>query len=155
MANDLNIESLSIDFQVTSASAMDAVDKLEEKLNKLKAATQGGLQGASSVAKSLEKIALAAKGFDSVDTGKLTSTAEALNKLGSIAVNGNLSGVAAQMKDLSKIGNAVANLPSVSSGQLQTLTGLGSAYICRKRNAETSKRYQRRNYAIAQSGLCP
>lgn len=127
MANDLNIESLSIDFQVTSASAMDAVDKLEEKLNKLKAATQGGLQGASSVAKSLEKIALAAKGFDSVDTGKLTATAEALNKLGSIAVNGNLSGVAAQMKDLSKIGNAVANLPSVSSGQLQTLTGLGSA----------------------------
>lgn len=127
MANDLNIESLSIDFQVTSASAMDAVDKLEEKLNKLKAATQGGFQGASSVAKSLEKIALAAKGFDSVDTGKLTATAEALNKLGSIAVNGNLSGVAAQMKDLSKIGNAVANLPSVSSGQIQTLTGLGSA----------------------------
>ncbi len=127
MANDLNIESLSIDFQVTSASAMDAVDKLEEKLNKLKAATQGGLQGASSVAKSLEKIALAAKGFDSVDTGKLTAVAEALNKIGNIAVGGNLSGAAAQMKDLTKIGNAVANLPSISSGQLQTLTGLGTA----------------------------
>lgn len=127
MANDLNIESLSIEFQVTSASAMDAVDRLEEKLKKLKAATQGGLQGASSVAKSLEKLAQAAKGFDSVDTGKLTATAEVLNKLGSIAASGNLSGVAAQMKDLSKIGNTIANMPSISTGQLQTLTGLGSA----------------------------
>lgn len=127
MANDLNIESLSIEFQVTSASAMDAVDKLEEKLKKLKAATQGGLQGASSVAKSLEKLAQAARGFDSVDTGKLTATAEALQRLGSIAASGNLSGVAAQMKDLSKIGNTIANMPSISTGQLQTLSGLGSA----------------------------
>jgi len=127
MANDLNIESLSIEFQVTSASAMDAVDKLVEKMNKLKAATQGGLQGASSMAKSLEKIAQAAKSFNGVDMSKLTGLSDAMTRLNGITASGNLAGVAAQMRDLTKIGNAVAGLPSVASGQLQTITGISSA----------------------------
>lgn len=127
MANDLNIESLSIEFQVTSASAMDAVDKLVEKMNKLKAATQGGLQGASSMAKSLEKIAQAAKSFNGVDMSKLTGLSDAMTRLNGITASGNLAGVAAQMRDLARIGNTVAGLPSVASGQLQTITGISSA----------------------------
>ena len=127
MANDLNIESLSIDFEVTSAAALSAVDKLVEKLTALKTATQGGLQGASSIAKGLEKITQAAQGFNSVDGSKINSVVESLNKLKNLSISANITTSAEQIKNLSKIANSVANIPTVDEGKLQSISEIGAA----------------------------
>lgn len=127
MANDLNIDSLSIEFEVTSTEALNAVDKLTEKLNALKAATQSGLQGASSVAKGLERIAQAVQSINSVDTSKLSAIADAVQKMNNISATANLSGVAEQVKNLAKAAAKISEMPTIDQTKIDSISALGTA----------------------------
>ena len=127
MANDLNIDSLSIEFEVTSTEALNAVDKLTEKLNALKAATQGGLQDASSVVDGLKHIAQAAKDINSVDASKLSAITDAVQKMNKISVTANLSGVAEQVKDLAKAAAKISEMPTIDQTKVDSISALGTA----------------------------
>ncbi len=127
MANDLNIDSLSIEFEVTSTDALNAVDKLTEKLNALKAATQGGLLDASSVVDGLKHIAQAAKDINSVDASKLSDITDAVQKMNNISVTANLSGVAEQVENLAAAAAKISEMPAIDQTKVDSISALGTA----------------------------
>lgn len=125
--SDVTIESISIEITASAENASKALEKLTASLLTLKAACQGGLEGADKTAKALKKIAEAAKSFENIDSDKLKNTAEALNSLKRIGNIGDLSNAAAQINELQKIANAVAAMPSIDTDKISQIQKLGKA----------------------------
>ena len=106
---DATIESIAIEIKVSAEEANKAIEKLTNTLNALKAATQGGLDGANKVAKGLKKIAEAAREFESVDSEKLKNTIEALKSLQNLA---NMPDISSFSRSIRNISEAVKNINS-------------------------------------------
>jgi hypothetical protein len=94
------IESLELEIQSNSKSAVSGIDALTQSLTKLKSATKGGL-GLSAVAKGLRDI-------NSVDTGgskaKIKSIVDALSPLSKLSKS-NLSSFVTPLKKLPTVFN--------------------------------------------------
>lgn len=136
MGEDITIESIAIEITASADEAEKSLDKLISKLNELKAACQGGLDGADKVAKGIKKIADAAQTLNGVNVDKIRDIASAIQALQSIGTIPDLSSFA---KSISKVASAAndingvdmaafaANMQSVVSAMqpLNNLTGIG------------------------------
>ncbi|MCM1276063.1 MAG: hypothetical protein NC299_11990 [Lachnospiraceae bacterium] len=133
---DVTIESIAIEITATAEEADKALEKLTASLNTLKAACQGGLDGADKIAKGLKEIAEAAKSFEGVDGEKLKSVAEALQSLQGIGNAPDLSKFARSMSDISAAVNGLngadmaafaTNMQSFAAAMqpLSSLQGMG------------------------------
>ena len=136
MGEDITIESIAIEITASADEAVKSLDKLISKLNELKAACQGGLDGADKVAKGIKKIAEAAQTLNGVNVDKIRDIASAIQALQNVGTIPNLSSFA---KSISKVASAAndingvdmaafaANMQSVVSAMqpLNNLTGIG------------------------------
>lgn len=136
MGEDITIESIAIEITASADEAEKSLDKLISKLNELKAACQGGLDGADKVAKGIKKIAEAAQSLNGVDVDKIRDIASAVQTLQSIGTIPDLSSFAKSISKVAAAANAVngvdmaafaANMQSVVSAMqpLNNLTGIG------------------------------
>lgn len=107
--SDVTIESIEIEISADAERADKALESLIDSLEKLKAACQGGLDGADKVAKGLEQIAQAAQGFEGINGDKLKQTAEALQSLQSLSSLPDLSGVAQSIQRLTAAVGGIGN----------------------------------------------
>lgn len=136
MGEDITIESIAIEITASADEAEKSLDKLISKLNELKAACQGGLDGADKVAKGIKKIAEAAQTLNGVNVDKIRDIASAIQALQNVGTIPDLSSFA---KSISKVASAAndingvdmaafaANMQSVVSAMqpLNNLTGIG------------------------------
>lgn len=136
MGEDITIESIAIEITASAGEAEKSLDKLISKLNELKAACQGGLDGADKVAKGIKKIAEAAQTLNGVNVDKIRDIASAIQALQNVGTIPDLSSFA---KSISKVASAAndingvdmaafaANMQSVVSAMqpLNNLTGIG------------------------------
>ncbi len=127
MANDLSIDSLSIEIQASGDAAMRSLDAVIAKLQQLKQATSGGLTGVSSITKGLNKIADAVKAFNSVDASKFSATISALKKLKDIGNIGDLSNTVVQVRNMKKIADTINAMPVVPAEKLQSIRDMSAA----------------------------
>ena len=136
MGEDITIESIAIEITASADEAEKSLDKLISKLNELKAACQGGLDGSDKVAKGIKKIAEAAQTLNGVNVDKIRDIASAVQALQNVGTIPDLSSFA---KSISKVASAAndingvdmaafaANMQSVVSAMqpLNNLTGIG------------------------------
>lgn len=136
MGEDITIESIAIEITASADEAEKSLDKLISKLNELKAACQGGLDGADKVAKGIKKIAEAAQSLNGVDVDKIRDIATAIQSLQNVGTMPDLSSFAKSISKVAAAANAVngvdmaafaANMQSVVSAMqpLNNLTGIG------------------------------
>jgi len=84
------IESLELEIQSNSKSAVSGIDALTQSLTKLKSATKGGL-GLGSISKQLRDIGSATSTIDSSSTSNLTGLAKAIQLLGGTKISSSIS----------------------------------------------------------------
>lgn len=136
MGEDITIESIAIEITASADEAEKSLDKLISKLNELKAACQGGLDGADKVAKGIKKIAEAAQSLNGVDVEKIRDIASAIQALQNVGTIPDLSGFAKSISKVSSAANDIkgvdmaafaANMQSVVSAMepLKNLSGIG------------------------------
>lgn len=136
MGEDITIESIAIEITASADEAEKSLDKLISKLNELKAACQGGLDGADKVAKGIKKIAEAAQSLNGVDVDKIRDIASAIQALQNVGTMPDLSSFAKSISKVAAAANAVngvdmvafaTNMQSVVSAMqpLNNLTGIG------------------------------
>ena len=136
MGEDITIESIAIEITASADEAEKSLDKLISKLNELKAACQGGLDGADKVAKGIKKIAEAAQSLNGVDVDKIRDIASAIQTLQNVGTMPDLSSFAKSISKVAAAANAVngvdmvafaTNMQSVVSAMqpLNNLTGIG------------------------------
>ena len=117
------IESLELEVQSSSTSAVNGIDALSASLSKLKIATKGGV-GLRSVANQLRDLNTALKGVDASSVDKVDKLATSLSKLQGL---GNL-------KLSSSIGNQLKNIGSAAT----SLNGVDFSGITKMSNALSS-----------------
>lgn len=110
MGEDITIESIAIEITASADEAEKSLDKLISKLNELKAACQGGLDGADKVAKGIKKIAEAAQTLNGVNVDKIRDIASAIQALQNVGTIPDLSGFA---KSISKFASAANDIKGV------------------------------------------
>ena len=92
------IESLELEISTNSKSAVSGIDALTQSLEKLRAATKGGV-GLSSVAKQVTNVASAANGINSGAANNVSGLARAIQLLGGTKLS---SSIANQITAISK-----------------------------------------------------
>ena len=126
------IESLELEVQSSSTSAISGIDALSASLSKLKNAVKGGV-GLTSLTNQLTGLNVALQGIDSSSAGKLDTLSSSLSKLSGMGNIKISSSIANQIKNL---GIAATSLNGVDfSGirrlglSLQPLTTLGKSNL--------------------------
>ena len=126
------IESLELEVQSSSTSAIGGIDALSASLSKLKNAVKGGV-GLTSVANQIRNVNTALQGIDSSSAGKLDTLSNSLSKLSGL---GNIKISSSIGNQLQSIGTAATSLNGVDfSGirrlglSLQPLTTLGKSNL--------------------------
>ncbi len=125
------IESLELEIQANSKSAVAGIDALTQSLAKLKSATKGGL-GLTAVANEL-------RSFDKVDASgtvtKMETISSAISKLSSLPKT-NLSGYITPLKSLPKALEGMNNvdMTDLNSGLLELVESLEPLYDLTKTN---------------------
>lgn len=126
------IESLELEVQSSSTSAIGGIDALSASLSKLKNAVKGGI-GLTSVTNQIRNLNTALQGIDGSSAGKLDTLSNSLSKLsglGSIKISSSIA------NQLQSIGNAATSLNGVDfsgisrlASSLQPLTTLGKSNL--------------------------
>lgn len=126
------IESLELEVQSSSTSAICGIDALSASLSKLKNAVKGGV-GLTSVTNQIRNTNTALQGIDSSSAGKLDTLSNSLSKLSGL---GNIKISSSIGNQLQSIGTAATALNGVDfSGirrlglSLQPLTTLGKSNL--------------------------
>lgn len=126
------IESLELEVQSSSTSAIGGIDALSASLSKLKNAVKGGV-GLTSVANQIRNVNTALQGIDSSSAGKLDTLSNSLSKLSGL---GNIKISSSIGNQLQSIGTAATSLNGVDfSGirrlglSLQPLATLGKSNL--------------------------
>lgn len=126
------IESLELEVQSSSTSAIGGIDALSASLSKLKNAVKGGV-GLTSVANQIRNLNTALQGIDSSSAGKLDTLSNSLSKLSGL---GNIKISSSIGNQLQSIGTAATALNGVDfSGirrlglSLQPLATLGKSNL--------------------------
>ena len=124
------IESLELQVQSSSTSAVKGIDALSASLSKLKNATKGGV-GLNSVANQVRNLDTALKSVDGSSADKIDKLSNSLSKLkglGSIKIS---SSIGNQLKNISTAASALkgADLSGINklSAAIQPLSSIGKA----------------------------
>ena len=124
------IESLELQVQSSSTSAVKGIDALSASLSKLKNATKGGV-GLNSVANQVRNLDTALKSVDGSSADKIDKLSNSLSKLkglGSIKIS---SSIGNQLKNISNAASALkgADLSGINklSAAIQPLSSIGKA----------------------------
>lgn len=118
--SDTTIESLQVDIQSNSTSAVSGIEALSNSLSKLKSSIKGGV-GLSTVAKQIEGLNTALSSVDGSSADKISRLADSLAKLSSLGSLKISSSVGNQLK---AIGVASG---TISSDGLSNIEKLGTA----------------------------
>lgn len=123
------IDSLELEVQSSSQSAVSGIDALSASLSRLKTAVKGGV-GLTSVTNQLKNINAALQSVDDSAAGKLNTLANSLEKLRNL---GNLKISSSIASQITSIGTATRSLSGVDFSPLgelataiQPLGGIGS-----------------------------
>lgn len=126
------IESLELEVQSSSTSAIGGIDALSASLSKLKNAVRGGV-GLTGVTNQLKGLNTALQGIDSSSAGKLDTLSNSLSKLSGMGNIKISSSIANQIRNL---GTASTSLNGVDfsgisrlASSLQPLTTLGKSNL--------------------------
>lgn len=126
------IESLELEVQSSSTSAISGIDALSASLAKLKNAVKGGV-GLTSLTNQLTGLNVALQGIDGSSAGKLDTLSNSLSKLSGMGNIKISSSIANQIKNL---GIAATSLNGVDfagisrlASSLQPLTTLGKSNL--------------------------
>lgn len=126
------IESLELEVQSNSTSAISGIDALSASLSKLKNAVKGGV-GLTSVTNQLKGLNAALSGIDGSSAGKLDMLSNSLSKLSAL---GNIKISSSIGNQLKNIGTAATSLNGVDfsgigklSTALQPLASLGKSNL--------------------------
>lgn len=84
------IESLQLEIQSNSKSAVSGIDALTQSLEKLRSATKGGL-GLGSVSKQIKEIGSATNSIDSSSANKISDLAKAVQLLSGTKISTNIA----------------------------------------------------------------
>jgi hypothetical protein len=124
------IESLELQVQSSSTSAVKGIDALSASLSKLKNATKGGV-GLNSVANQVRNLDTALKSVDGSSADKIDKLSNSLSKLkglGNIKIS---SSIGNQLKNISNAASALkgADLSGINklSAAIQPLSSIGKA----------------------------
>ena len=101
--SDVTIESLQLEVQSSSDSAVKSIENLSATLGKLRSATKG--LGLTGVANQVRNLDTALKGMDSTSADKLDRLATSLQKLSGLG----------SLKISSSVGNQIRNIGSAAS----------------------------------------
>ena len=115
----LTVDSLEIQIQSDSTSAVSGIDALSASLSKLKAAVSGGL-GLSTVANQISKLNAATTGADqtAANLDKLATSLQKLSTLGQVKISSSIA------NQITNIGAAVS---SIGQDTITKITSLGTA----------------------------
>lgn len=105
MANDINIDSLSIEIKSDAEKAVGALNALEATLSKL-SSTTASVKGFTRISNQLNKLSDAVKATDFTNLSKLTTSLDALSRL--------------TLPDFSKSVNSIARLTK-SINEIQSI----------------------------------
>lgn len=111
------IESLQVEVQSSSNSAVNSIDALASSLGKLKSATKGGL-GLNAVSKQLTTLNTALNGISGANADNLNKLAQGLQALSSC---GNFKLSSSVSTQITNIGNAVRSLHGTDFSALFSL----------------------------------
>lgn len=112
------IEQLELEVQSSATSAVSGLEALSASLEKVKAATKGGM-GLANVSKRLEGLNTALSSLDTSNFDKISKVAESLEKLNGVSGLKISSTIA---KQLIEIGNASASLNNTDFGGVRRLS---------------------------------
>lgn len=126
----VTVESLELEVQSSSQSAVSGLEALVSSLNKVRASVKGGI-GLTSVVNQLNKMNTALNGVSGDNAGKLDKLANSLSKLQGL---GNLKISASIGNQLKNIGTAADSLKDADfsgitklSDAVGSLSGMGNA----------------------------
>lgn len=113
----VTVDSLEVQIQSDSTSAVNGIDALSASLTRLKSALSGGI-GLTSVANQLSKVSTAAQGASSTaaNLDKLATSLQKLSTLGSIKISSTIA------KNITSIGTAVKGLDTVDTTKLESIS---------------------------------
>ncbi|MFV0552923.1 MAG: hypothetical protein ACK5L6_13535 [Anaerorhabdus sp.] len=116
------IESLQVELQSNSTSAVNGIDALASSLGKLKSAVKGGV-GLTAVSKQITSLNTALSGLNTGNISKLAELGNSLSKLNNIKIS---STIATQLQKLPQAiqGLNSANLPAFSSSIRELVSAL-------------------------------
>lgn len=112
------VEELEVEVTSSSRSAVDSIDTLSASLQRLKAATKGGI-GLTNIAKQVSNLGTSLSAIDSTRISKIESLANSLEKLRSIGSIKISSTIGNQIKNIS---DAVNGLDGTNFGNLEKLS---------------------------------
>lgn len=126
------IESLELEVQSSSTSAISGIDALSASLSKLKNAVKGGV-GLTSLTNQLTGLNAALQGIDSSSAGKLDTLSNSLSKLSGM---GNIKISSSIANQITNLGIAATSLNGVDfagisrlASSLQPLLSLGKSNL--------------------------
>lgn len=115
----VTIESLELQIQSNSTSAVNGIDALSASLSKIKEATKGGI-GLSSIANQVSNFAIALKTVNENGINNLDRLVNSLSKLSALGKITILSSVGKQIKNISYAISSLKGTDLVSIGNLST-----------------------------------
>lgn len=126
MAGEATIDSLVIEIDSDSNSAMQGLENLVNRLEKLRAAVSpltGGNSGLSKLQKQIQQLQRTTSELQNI-TGidKLTQLAESLRNFSNVSGNTNLNPLINSLRRIPEVVNAISAMPRIDRERIESLT---------------------------------